>query len=280
MAKEEVKDLVVGSSISDQLPAYLAGLKPNMGSDNFDSSDVVVPRIKLLQGISPEVEAFDEAKAGVFWHSGMDVPLGSSIRFIIADRRKKYLLSAPIEDGQGVLARADDAMTWDRLGSWSVKLKGVKNPVTWEIKDRDVHASGLTKWGTYNPADEDSPPAATLFYDYLVFLPDHMDLGPAVISLARSSIRSAKKGLNDKIQLHRQNGRPMQSLVFFTESFEDSSEGQSFKNWRFKSAGFVMDEAMFKLVSEYAGALSMVKIAEEYADAQPMHHQDAGDTPF
>lgn len=259
MAKNEV---ATAPQAQDGLPAYLKG-KTYTNADNFDSSDVVIPRIKLLQGISPEVQAFNEAKIGEFWHTGLDQPLGASIKFVIADRRKKYLLTAPIEDGQGVLARADDAKTWDRTGKWTVKIKGVKNPVTWEIASTDLAESGLANWGTSVPDDSESPPAATLFYDYLVFLPEHLDLGPAVISLARSSIRKAKKGLNDKISIHQTNGRPMQAVLFEATSVDDQSDGQAFKNWQFKPAGFVQEESLFNLAMEHRGALANIKVADE-----------------
>lgn len=262
MTAKTKTEVAVAKSPDAGLPAYLQNASFK-NEDNFDSSDVVIPRIKLLQGISPEITTFDGAKVGEFWHSGMDINLGPDLRFVVADRRKKYLLSAPLEDGQGVLARADDGLTWDRLGSWSVKQKNVKQPVTWTINDLNVEASGLTKWGTYNPADEDSGPAATLFYDYLVFLPDHLDLGPAVISLARSAIRKAKKGLNDKISLHATNGRPMQALVFRATSVDEQSDSGGFKNWQFQSGGFNMDEDLFNIAREHLGALANVKIAEE-----------------
>lgn len=257
------------------LPAYLQNYGRPMNEDNFDSSDVVLPRIKLLQGISPEIQTFNDAKAGHFWHTGMDISLGDSFKFVVADRRKKYLLSAPLEDGKGVLARADDAKTWDRLGSWQVKIKGVKQPVTWEIKDLDLMKSGLTEWGTFNPDDEDSPPAATLFYDYLVFLPEHLDLGPAVLSLARSQIKTAKKGLNDKISLHQTNGRPMQALVFEAASKDEPSDAGSFKNYVFRGAGFVQDESLFKMAMEHRGALSNYRIQDEgHVDDKPVVHDD------
>lgn len=262
-----------------QLPAYLQGYNVE-NDDNFDSSDVVLPRIKLLQGISGEVETFDEAKAGHFWHTGLDISLGDKFRFVVADRRKKFLLSAPIEDGQGVLARAEDAKTWDRLGSWNVKIKGVKQPVTWEITDLDVAKSGLANWGTYNPNDEDSPPAATLFYDYLVFLPDYPDLGPAVLSLARSQIKTAKKGLNDKIALHKTNGRPMQAVMFEAASKTDVADGQEFKNFVFRGAGFVQDEGLFKLALEHKNALKDVKIADEAGHDEPAKATDDGEGDF
>jgi len=257
------KALVPVVATKDDLPAYLQGKDYKPSSDNFDSSDVVVPRIKLLLGISPEITTFDSAKIGEFWHSGMDLNLGPTVRFVVADRRKKYLLSAPLEDGQGVLARADDAMTWDRVGKWSVKQKGVKTPVFWEIADLDLEKSGLAKWGTYNPEDDQSGPAATLFYDYLVFMPDHLDLGPAVISLARAAIKKAKKGLNDKISLHSNNGRPVQSLVFEASSVDENSDSGGFKNWQFMSAGFNMDEALFNMAREHVGALANLKVQDE-----------------
>ena len=87
------------------LPAYLQG-QNFKNEDNFDSSDIVIPKVKLLQGLSNEVEVFDHARAGHFWHTGMDLDLGTELKFAIADRRKKYLLSAPMADGQGVLAHA------------------------------------------------------------------------------------------------------------------------------------------------------------------------------
>lgn len=262
-----------------QLPAYLQGKNNIKNTDNFDSSDVVIPRIKLLQGISPECEQFNEAKAGNYWHTGLDMSLGSEMRFVVVDRRKKYLLQAPIQDGQGILARSDDAKTWDKTGKWQVKIKGVKNPVSWEISSLDVEESGLTKWGTSIPENEDSPPAATLFYDYLVFLPDHMDLGPAVISLARSQIKKAKKGLNDKISMHANNGRPMQALIFVATVVEETADGQSYKNWSFRSGGFVQDEAQYKMFTEYRGALANLKIQDEGAD-EPEKDGDDGEGEY
>jgi hypothetical protein len=258
------------ATVSDditQLPAYLQDANIG-GDDNFDSSDVVIPRIKLLQGLSGEVEQFEDARSGHFWHTGLDKDLGPEIKFIVADRRKKYLLSAPLADGQGILARADDAKTWDRTGSWQIKLKGVKQPVTWEITDVDLDKSGMAKWGTSNPDDEDSPPAATMFYDYLVHLPEFPELGMAVISLARSSIRPAKKGLNDKIAINRQNKRPMQSLIFAAKSIEETSDDGPYKNWHFRSAGFVQDEALFTQMCEYQGSLANLKIKDEDGDRE------------
>jgi hypothetical protein len=262
MTKTEVA--VATPADNEKLPAYLQGNGPIQNEDNFDQSDITLPRIKLLQTQSTEMQTYPGiAKLGHFWHTGMDIDLGPQIRFIVCDRRKKYLLVAPITDGQGILARADDALTWDKVGKFTVKIKNVKEPQVWEIKNRDVAASGLTDWGTSVPSDEDSPPAATLFYDYLVLLPDHPDFGPAVISLARSSIKPAKKGLNDKIAMHGSNGRPMQALMFDAVAVSAGDAGQEYQNWMFKSAGFVQDEKLFKTAQDYRGALANIIVDQE-----------------
>lgn len=231
---------------SEQLPDYLRKGVAVDNKDNFTAADFVIPRVKLLQGISKEVETFEAAKAGIFWHTGLDMPLGDNFRFVVCSRNRKMLLVAPIEDGQGVLARSEDCAKWDKVGKWEVKVKGQKKPQLWEIDTLNVAESSVAKWGSKINGDEDSPPAATLFYDYLVLLPDYPELGPTLISLARSQIKVAKKGLNDKIELHKSAGRPMQSVLFQTKAVDDSSDGQNFKNWAFTGAGFAPEPLFLK----------------------------------
>ena len=260
VAKAKTKELVVQNTDNEALPAYLANVK-SVGTDNFDASDVSIPMVKLLQGLSEECKNFSSAQSGHFWHTGADMSMGPDFRFVIASRRKKYLLIAPIEDGQGVLARSDDAVTWDRTGSWEIKIDK-KTKVTWSIDNLDVVKSGLTEWGTSDPSDENSTPAATLVYEYLILLPDHLELGPAVMSLARSGIKKAKKGLNDKIQLHRNNGRPIQSLVFLAKSNEEQSPSGSYNNWSFTSGGFA-PEPVYRQAVDISNMLTSYSVKGE-----------------
>lgn len=271
MAKAPTKpstDIVVGNREENMnvVPAYLQGTNANL-DDNFDATDVVLPRIKLLQGLSPEIEDFPtDAKIGHFWHSGFDMDLGPEVKFIVCGRRKKFLLSTPMIDDQGILARADDGATWDRMGEWTVKIDK-KRTATWRITDLNVAKSGLAEWGSFDPEDDNSPPAATMFYDYLVLLADHLELGPVMISLSRSAIRPAKKGLNDKISLHASANRPMQSLIFKASSTNETNpDGQDYKGWKFTSAGFVQSETVFNEAVEYGRMMATFRVADEMAD--------------
>lgn len=263
----------------DNLPAYLQNKQYAPQQDNFDSSDVVVPRVKLLQATSSELTDFDDAKAGNFWHTGADLNLGDSTKFVVISRKKKYLLVAPLDDGQGVLARAEDATTWDRTGKWEIKLDK-RNTAIWEITDLDVAKSGLTDWGTSDPHDENSPPAATLFYEYMVLLPDHLELGPAILSLARTAIKSAKKGLNDKIAMHRSAGRPMQAIQFMMKSTVDQNDsGQDYRGYQFVGAGFATEE-VFNTAMEYAETLTDYKVMDEASAADEGTRKKADSEDF
>ena len=247
----------------NKVPGYLKEAEATGIVDNFDASDITIPQIKLLQGTSPQCRDYDEAKPGLFWHTGFDRAF-DGVNFVVCSRRKKYLLQTPLVDKQGILARADDAKTWDRLGEWEV-LIDKRNKVTWKVTTLDVAKSGLASWGTSDPSDPNSPPAATLFYEYLILLPDALDLGPCVMSLARSSLKRAKQGLNDKIALQASNRRPMQSLLFSAGSTpETNADNQNFFNWRFRSAGFV-NEDLYNQAVEIGRNLSTYKVEEEGA---------------
>ena len=47
----------------DQLPDYLKGYAKKERIGNLDESDRIVPRLQLLQAISPEVTEYSNAKA-------------------------------------------------------------------------------------------------------------------------------------------------------------------------------------------------------------------------
>lgn len=242
MAKAPVKQDETKNELANvtggQVPAFLQNTDKGSHLQGMDSGDFIVPRIKLLQGISPEVEAFDEAKSGEFWLNVLDISLGETIRFIPINNRKRYLLLPPIGDDRGVLARADDGRTWNTKGEWEVRLKNVKKPVTWVIDDLDVRKSGLAEFGTANPEDPDSNPAATLFYEYLVWLPDLNLPSPVLLSLARSQAKKARD-LNGKIEF---GGVPMQGMVFEASVVKETGAEGPYNNYQFARGGFATEE--------------------------------------
>lgn len=259
-AQEAAVPAVQGQSA---LPAHLqqfAGTGSS-GLQGLDVSDFIVPRIKLLQATSEEPKAFDDAKSGEFWVNVLDIPLGKTFQFIPISNRKRYLLSVPLGGTPtGILARADDGVHWSPpKGEWEVKLKGRRNSVTWKIEgDGTVRGSGLAEFGTADPDDPDSNPAATLFYDYLVSLPAHPEIGPVLLSLARTQAKRARE-LNMKIEAAKV---PMQGLLFQAKTTDETSAEGGYYNVTFQRDGFASEE-QFNEARAYADRFKEYRGADE-----------------
>jgi hypothetical protein len=255
------------------LPAYLQGQAAAV-LPGIDANDLIIPRIKLLQAISPEVEAFEAAKNGLFWHNvlGEVIGEGTSFSFVIASFRKKYLLMAPLGDQRGVLARAEDGMNWSPPNeTFEVKLKGVKEPQKWTTKPT-VRESGLAEFGSSIAGDNDSKPAAVLIYEYLIYLPDFPHLSPIVMSLARSQAKKGKD-LNSKITFR---GAPLHAMRFKAQVVEEVGDEGPYKNYLFVNDGWATEDE-FKRVGEIAERFGNYKAADEEgvaaeADAKPTEY--------
>lgn len=270
---KETQEVVVMDNAGIQLPAHLVATR-NQGSGltGLVASDYIVPRIKLLAGLSDEVtNGVPGAEAGKFWLTVLDQPLGDELDFVVISNRVRVLLTAPRDDGQGILARADDGKTWDKLGSFQVKIKNIRAPVTWEIKDLDVGKSGLLNFGTEIPGDPQSHPAATKFYDFLVYLPRY-DL-IAVMSLARSQSKKAKQ-LISKIEATRVH---MNGLNLRAKIISDTDGTNAFHNYAFSLEGYT-DEPTFNTVQAYGRQFSTFKMDETGLDGEGAEEKAAGPT--
>lgn len=211
-----------------------------MGTEVLKGDDVEVPRIKLLQALSPELDEFNEAEKGSFWHAMADAALGESIRIVPVWVDVSYILWRPREMGGGILARAADGIHWSPdHGEFKVTLKNVKEPVTWTLA-KTVVASGLGEWGSMNPADNNSPPAATRMYNVVCVMPDlSLELSPAVVTLQRSAIGVARKFLG-KMKI---SNAPSFGQYYTMEAVEDTNKtNDKFYNYKFTKAGFVENE--------------------------------------
>jgi len=229
----------------DKLPAFMQE-HVGLGSENLGAGDSEVPRLKLMQALSPELEENNGLKQGEFWHTLAEENFGTSVRVTPIWTDCRYILWRPRDAGGGILARADDGRTWSPADTeFTIKLKSGQE-VKWKTA-KTVVQSGLDKWGSYNPADPNSPPAATRMYNFVMSFPDRPDLPPAVVTLQRAAIRVARK-LIGKLKVTQ---APSFGLIFEMTSFKDrNSAGQDFYNYAFKMNGKIMDQDLYK--SNYA----------------------------
>lgn len=232
-----------------KLPAFMRE-DAGMGKENIDRSDIETPRLKLMQGISDELTEYNELRAGNFFHTAAEHIFDQAFLAVPIFLDKQYILWNPLENGGGILARSPDAIHWSPShGEFNVKLdkKDGGHNVTWRLAET-VAQSGLANWGTMNPADPNSPPAATLMYNFVFAFPDFPDLMPAALTFQRSSIKQGRK-LNTKLKTVR---TPLFGSVFQISAYEDNnSVGQTFYNINATGAGLVGvdvgDEALYNM---------------------------------
>lgn len=273
MTTAEKTGLPTTQENKNALPAYLQG-KQNANMSNLDVSDLILPRIKLMQAISPEILASETLKQGMFVHNVLGEPIGDGgpFSFIIISMKKKYLLMAPLGDQRGVLARAEDGINWSPPdATFEVKLKGVKESQKWSTKPT-VRESGLAEFGSSVAGDPDSKPAAVLIYEYLVYLPDFPHLSPIVMSCARSAAKKGKD-LNSKIQFR---AAPLNAMRFKAIAVDDQGDEGPFKNYMFQNDGWATEEEFTKVEALAEKFSTGYKVADEEGAAREGEPVDDG----
>jgi len=229
------------------LPAYLQNQQKTERIGNVDRSDLIIPRIKLLQALSPEVvEDVEGAKVGLFWHVTASQPLGNALRVVPIIMRKTYVLWAPRGDDRGILARASDGKHWDTPNmTFEFKPKGSPKTYKYNLGETVGPDIGLGKFGTLIPDDPQSVPAANLTYEMLVLLPDFLDLGPAIILNTRASVKPMRDFLT-KI-----DASPVDHYYqeYIMKSVDQKGAEGPFKNFAYVKNGYA-DEGVGKQAKE------------------------------
>lgn len=223
-------------NVKSNLPAHLQEA-PSIKAGNLDSSDRIIPRIKLMQGISPELTTYNEAKNGEFWHTLAEKSLGKSFKAVVIRVHKSTVLWAPRGDERGILARSDDGVNWDKPNEvFEVKLKTSPTKQKWDTKG-SVAESGLAEFGSSVKEDPNSPPAAALTYNWLILPIDYLDLGVAALINSRSAVK-ASKSLWSKLDT---GTVPFYYRIYEVSSVEAGSKDEPFNNYQYTAAGFVED---------------------------------------
>ena len=244
-AKEDHNNVLIPF---DSVPDYLKG-EGNTGLEQLGQSDFKVPRIKLLQPLNPEIRSFQgKAIPGEFWHTGSNSSLGSEFDMICCIASKRVILWNPRDEGGGMLAFSRDGKSWVSGGNqkFEVKLKNVKKPIVYNT-GKNVHDSKLLEWGTANPEDIESGPAAQLSYDYLCYLPKYPNLSPVVMSLSRTAMGNAKNFNTSMLMIRK----PIQSVLVRCFS-DEKSEGENV--WwvpNFEMKGYVSSD-IYNITKEIA----------------------------
>lgn len=251
------------------------------GKENIARDDMVIPRVALMQAVSPQVlEA--QAENGNFFHTVSEEDIGDRLdRLVILHHAKRYTLWNPRHAGGGVLARASDGKHWDQ--DFDVEFPPSKDNLKKKVRytakkgdpvGRDV---GYGRWGTMDPDNEDSPPAATLTHVLTCVDLDRVGMGPFVVLLQRSAEPVAKMLLS-KVSI---DPAPIFGQVYSMGSkVQPNAAGQDFNQFTFAKNGHVEDADLYAWLKEQNAAFAAVggaKFNEDEAQAELEDRDEGGD---
>lgn len=216
------------------------------GTETLKSSDLEVPRLILLQSLSPQVTDGDE-RPGTFYHSVLERALnekGAPLRVVPIMVDVKYMLWRPRHEGGGILARADDGVHWSPANkTFAVKpYKDRPLTVKWTTA-RTVEESGLDKFGSMDPNDSESQPAAVKMYNFVVVLPDFPELGPMVLTMQRGGAKIGAK-FSTRLKYGSDDAPTFGQIFELTPKMDNTGSGD-FYNIGFDLVGYVEDATAY-----------------------------------
>ena len=228
------------------------------GKENIGTDDMIIPRLALAQSVSEPVEE-GLIRAGGFWHTILEEDWGTEIDdLVVLHYSKRYVLWSPRHMGGGILARSSDGRRWDDqfIGmEWEIQpyKDQPRHKVKWKIEDaavgRDV---GLGRWGTTDPDNPDSAPAATLTHVLVCISLSRIDRGPFTVLLQRTAEKTGKDLLT-KINLDM---APIYGQVYKLSSKVDNGPSGDYFNYKFAKAGHVGTAEEYELCKEWNKQLS------------------------
>jgi hypothetical protein len=214
------------------------GHGPAEGTEHLTSDDVLTPRLKLAQAMSPQVnrsnpDYVEGLGSGDFFNdiTGHIYGRGPLRVSIIVSHPLHAIEFAPMSEGGGIIER-------------NVPLTDPR--VEWVGGEQ---------------------PQATKIYDYTAWLHETQEL--VVFSLMRSGYKMARQ-LNSLIRLRRNDkGFPApvyQGLYFLTSASKPSKEGGTFEKWVFANQGNIDDADLPQFQALYAHFLTLVPASPEVED--------------
>jgi hypothetical protein len=271
MAKEVAK--VEPTALAEQVPDFMKADRPGLGTEGLSATAFSPPRLKMAQALSPELEDMDDLKPGMFFNSALGKVYGSSVRIIPCYLSEAYFLFTPRVPGAtgGLLARANDGIHWDPSDmAFEVVINKAGAKAIWKTKNT-VMASGLAAWGTSDPSDKNSPPAATYAINCVALCASEVDDGPAVLSFTRSAVKVGKKFAGN-LGMSRV---PSFGRMFDLTSLKVDGTSGPYYEPRLKPVGFVTDQKIYELAKNiYSTAKKLGVLVDIEKEVEPPSREE------
>lgn len=211
--------------VPDWLAKEMGGAAP-LGFDKMDAADFILPRLVLAQGQTPEVAQKNSNGYGIEVGDIFDnltkqilCKAGEKLEVIPVILGKSRMYFGDFDKGEGVLCRADDALT-SRKGGMG-KDEG------------DQPTTDCMKCVFREFDEEDGAPACSVFYNIIVLLPA-FGLPAYVWSNKHTGVKVAKRFLSTA----RAKGTDMFAQRYTLEAITESNDRFTFQNFTFSPVGW------------------------------------------
>lgn len=216
MAKTEAtKEVTLFGDKSDNVPAHLQTDAP-MGNENVSSADMAIPRLNLLQQMSPEVREIAEAQPGMLYNT-VTKQLYNSVNVVNLAFQKDYAVFKKRDLGGGLegnFATLEDA---------KAHVASLSHPEDYDIVDTDKHFC--------MELDEEGQPVS-----------------PVLIYMSGSKLK-VSKAWNSEIQLKGKNADRF-ATVWNVGSFTDTNRrNDKFENFKVEFMGWA-PESLYNAAKE------------------------------
>lgn len=234
MSKDKNAVVPTVSGISEQIPEWLQ--KGNRGSEDVSTRDMILPRIDVLQALSPQIKKNDPgyvpgAEQGMIFNTVTGELYGSEVTFVPVMFRKEYVVWRLRKAGGGFCGAFK---TTDEAENFRC---GLQNPDDHEVVESHQHFA-------------------------IVLANDKTE--EAVFSMTKSKLK-VSRALNTLVQIA---GVDRFAKAYKLEAVETSSDKGDFWSFKAHPVGFV-DKAMYDRAAELyemikAGAADVDRNHEEF----------------
>ncbi len=200
----------VEATFMQEAPAYI-NTSSARGSEEVGSADIVLPRLEIVQALSPIKETNEDAREGLLFNSVTEEILGDMIYFVPVYYRMEYLVWRAQDKGGGF------------LGSFSTTAEAERRKTQAVAEGDDIDAIEIV----------DTP----VQYGMRIEPAGHFE--QIVISMAKTKAKVSRRW-NAMIQIA---GGDRFSRVYKISTFRDENKkGQKFFNYAVQPAGFTPEK--------------------------------------
>lgn len=231
-------------AVRDQnaVPVHLQNLDPgyaNAGMEEVRQGDIIMPRLWLMQALTPEVAEKGIAKPGEIWDNvdqSLLIESGVPFKFCVIKHRLCWIRWKPLTEGGGIIEQA-----------------------------YDVNSALAKEFGSYT-WDKDEKRDIVEYHDFVVFLPEINKNRLYMMSCGKTQHKHGR-GLISKMKMRGPSFPAFAGVYECKTVNETNKKNQTYKVFEFTNAGWA-DTATFEQAKKFYDSIGTKPLKVSPIDAR------------